>query len=442
MPNIKLNLKETDGIIKHVNAVNNGPAGSKVRNFSSFPLYEALEIPYARNHDAAFFNGYGGEHTVDVHRIFKNFDADVEDPNAYVFSPTDRYIADTESVGTKTFYRLGAAIEHGYKFGTYPPKDYLKWAKICEHIIMHYTEGWANGFNYDIEYWEIWNEPDCLNHDGTSPTWQGTYEEFNKFYCTVGLYLKERFPHLKFGGPAFTSSWKTDFKMSFLKSVKESGAPLDFYSFHGYIQTPEQIIELSDAAVECLFEAGFSKDTELIFNEWNYIRGWLGDEYMYSMKAINGLKGASFDIGVMCAGQASDMDMLMYYEGRPCMFCGLFDSYYEPQKPYYAFLMFKDVKNLGKWVKSDYGKDGIYYCAATNNKESAIILTNYSDVDDTPAKEVTLKIENINNCKKIEYYLLDETHDNELVKTEEITSTTAEIKLNIDLFSTFLIKIV
>jgi hypothetical protein len=60
---------------------------------------------------------------------------------------------------------LGASIEHGEKKGTYPPQDYAKWARICEHIILHYTKGWANGFHYDITYWEIWNEPDAVTFD-------------------------------------------------------------------------------------------------------------------------------------------------------------------------------------------------------------------------------------------------------------------------------------
>ncbi len=27
-----------------------------------------------------------------------------------------------------------------------PPKDFKKWAVICEHIIRHYDENWANGY--------------------------------------------------------------------------------------------------------------------------------------------------------------------------------------------------------------------------------------------------------------------------------------------------------
>ncbi len=82
-----------------------------------------------------------------------------------------------EAGGAKVFYRLGSKIEHWRKkHNTIPPKDFKKWAVICEHIIRHYTEGWANGFYMDIEYWEIWNEPDIpLAH---KPNWSGTDEEW------------------------------------------------------------------------------------------------------------------------------------------------------------------------------------------------------------------------------------------------------------------------
>ena len=51
--------------------------------------------------------------------------------------------------GVEPFYRLGTTIENSHRIKTYhiyPPKDYQKWAKICEGIIRHYNEGWADGF--------------------------------------------------------------------------------------------------------------------------------------------------------------------------------------------------------------------------------------------------------------------------------------------------------
>ena len=74
MKTIHVDFSSACGPIKPMNAVNNGPTGMSERGTSNFLDYKALEIPYARNHDASFYYGYGGEHTVDVHRIFRNFD--------------------------------------------------------------------------------------------------------------------------------------------------------------------------------------------------------------------------------------------------------------------------------------------------------------------------------------------------------------------------------
>ncbi len=99
------------GKIKPMHSVNNGPVDGGVRGaFETVSAFMEAEIPYVRNHDASFSPAYGGEHTVDVHRIFKNFDADENDPASYVFEPTDAYLQRIERVGSKTFYRLGPPL--------------------------------------------------------------------------------------------------------------------------------------------------------------------------------------------------------------------------------------------------------------------------------------------------------------------------------------------
>ena len=284
MEKIFIDFSKTNGIIKPMNAVNNGPVVGNVRNMkkTSIKFFEEAAFPYARNHDASFYEPYGGEHIVDVHRIFKNFDADETDPASYWFEPTDYYLKQIINYGGKVFYRLGASIEHYFKYGTRVPKDYAKWARICEHIIMHYTEGWANGFKYDIEYWEIWNEPDCRDANGVGPCWQGTDEEFIDFYEVTAKHLKTCFPHLKIGGPAFTNPWHTDFKRAFLKAVKERKIPFDFYSYHWYGMHIKDFIETLEEAQNELKLAGL-EGTPTILNEWNYIRGWIDDLWDYSL---------------------------------------------------------------------------------------------------------------------------------------------------------------
>ena len=442
---IRFDFSKIDGKIKPINGMNNGPTGRMtVRGPSKFfELYKALEIPYARNHDASFYTGYGGEHTVDVHRIFKNFDADENDPKNYTFAPTDNYNENIIAAGTKVFYRLGASIEHGFKYGTYPPKDFAKWARICEHIIRHYTEGWADGFKQDIEYWEIWNEPDCHNRDGSNPCWQGTDEQFIDFYEIVAKHLKSCFPHLKIGGPAFCSAIRTDRRQNFLNEIKKRNIPFDFYSFHGYLTDPSFVYELSDSAMASLAEAGIDWRPELIYNEWNYVRSWVGPEYNYSRDQSRKIKGASLCLGTMCVGQESEIDMLMYYDARPTLhWNGLFNLYdFSPFKTYYAYYMIKDVRALGGYVRAESKEKDIYACASTDGGEAAIILTHYNDDDSTASKTVEIEVSNLPAERVLaEYYLTSEDCNAELVRTEVINSKDASLLVKLDLFDCLMIK--
>ena len=147
METLKFDLTKKAGEFKILNATNGGPwhkRHAKDQFRSNFKEYKTARIPYSRNHDSGVLGIYGGPFSHDITRIFPNFDADVNDPASYEFEWTDKYIADTEDVGTKTFYRLGASIEHQRKEGTYPPKDYLKWAQICEHIIMYAGDNYVS----------------------------------------------------------------------------------------------------------------------------------------------------------------------------------------------------------------------------------------------------------------------------------------------------------
>ena len=71
-----------------------------------------------------------------------------------------------------------------------PPKDFGKWARICEHVIRHYNEGWADGFHYGITYWEIWNEPDNGPTVARNQMWTGTAEQYYELYDVTARHLK------------------------------------------------------------------------------------------------------------------------------------------------------------------------------------------------------------------------------------------------------------
>ena len=443
MVRIHTDFNTAVGKMKPMNAVNNGPVGS-VRTNGNVDAYRAARFPYARLHDASFCSGYGGEFSVDVHRIFRNFDADENDAANYVFAPTDAYLKRIKDAGTEIFYRLGASIEHGYKHGTYPPRDFLKWARICEHIILHYNEGWADGYHLGITYFEIWNEADCESPDGSSPCWQGTHEEFLELYCATSTYLKSRFPHLKIGGPsvAWTGTW---LMKALVPAVRERGAVLDFFSFHKYATTVEQVVADIRAVREYLDGMGFT-DTELILNEWNYVKGWLGDEWKYSVAAEKGLKGASFALGVMAAAQASPLDMLMYYDARPCGMNGIFDTdTLAPLKSYYAFSAFADLRDLGDCsaLTVEGSDEGVYAVAASNGREHALLLTAYSNDDEAPKREITAEIRVANpGTLRAEYYLLNGTENMSLVREELFTANVFRLRLNMKNWESYKIRFV
>ncbi len=441
---LNIDLTKTNGIIKPMNAVNNGPTAPSIRkSYTSFEAYAALNIPYARNHDASFFGGYGGEHTVDVHRIFKNFDADENDPANYIFEPTDNYVRVTYEAGTRVFYRLGASIEHGYKYGTKVPKDFAKWARICEHIIRHYNEGWADGFEYGIEYWEIWNEPECANSPTNHPCWQGTDEEFIELYCVAATHLKKCFPNLKIGGPAFAAPWPDcQLRNDFLDRVVRENIPLDFYSYHCYGKEIQHFEEAIKVAREELDKRGLTNVTTNL-NEWNYIRGWNGEDWKYSLRSERSLKGSSFIAAVMSVAQALPLDMLMYYDARPCAMNGIFaPETYEPLKGYYSFVMFDNLAKLGKYAECDYSNNDIYACAATDGSDGAVMLTYYSDDDESENKMVELKIRANKQRSKAEVYILDEENDLKLVSYQYFTTDDFSLIFDMKIHSSVMVKIV
>lgn len=358
---VSIDPTKSVGQIKLMNAVNNGP--SKARSDQSrgnFDSYKAARLPYARIHDANWCSTYGAPHTVDITAIFPDFNADVNDPASYDFAMTDNYLATIVAAGTEVFYRLGQSIEHGVKkYGIMPPKDNKKWAEICEHVIRHYTEGWANGYKWKITYWEIWNEPDLgVPPDGPvtkdPKTWGGTAQQFFDLYRISATHLKKCFPKLKIGGPALAGG--RAFGEAFLAEMKKYKAPLDFLSWHLYASNVDQITDACCFWRELLDKYGFKK-AESILNEWNYVKDW-SPCWVYSLdveSGTNNLKSAALTAGVMCACQNRPIDMLMYYDARlGTRMNGLFDNLtYEPLKGYYPFYAWAKLLDLGTQVKAD-----------------------------------------------------------------------------------------
>jgi len=274
MSEVIADFSQIVGTIKPMHAVNNGPVKARSDQTSgNFIEYAAARIPYARIHDAGGTYAYGGPHCVDVNNIFPNPKADENDPASYDFTLTDIYLRTMIEAGTQVFYRLGSTIEHWVKkYNTRAPEDFEKWARICEHIVAHYNRGWADGFQWNIVYWEIWNEPDLDPDDSPNKRcWGGTEKQFFELYKIAALHLKKCFPEIKVGGPAIAGNFAWGER--FLQYMSEAGVPMDFFSWHRYAVEPQQLVERCFYARQLLDKYGYTK-TESILNEYNYVRGW------------------------------------------------------------------------------------------------------------------------------------------------------------------------
>ena len=445
---IKVNPSNVIGPIKPMNAVNNGPVFSNASQIrDNFDAYKALNIPFARIHDANSSDYFGGPHIVDITAVFPDFSKNVNSPESYDFLLTDKYLKNIQDAGAEVFFRLGQTIEHQEKkYGIYPPADYKKWAQICEHIIRHYTEGWANGYQWKIRYWEIWNEPDLDADDNRwkedPRTWGGSKEEFFKFYEIAAKHLKKCFPHLKIGGPATAGSENhkgNSWTEEFLQYLQGHNVALDFFSWHVYTPFVEKIENEARLTRETLDKYGFT-ETESILNEWNCVGNWM-EGYQHYVSVMNSIKGAAFTASALLAGQNSSIDMLMYYDARyPSVFCGLFDFYtFNPTEVYYALYGWDKLTKLGTQIEATVDEKDMRVVAATDGKsKTCIYISRYNDDCNVYGKkEVKINVKNV-KFEEMTAHLTDSCH---LFTEVPVTTEDGVISINLEPDSFIIIEL-
>lgn len=385
-PTLTVDFSNVTGKMKPLNGINNGPKSNAAVTDDGFEwgldmtdIYRDLDVPYVRTHDMEYPDG--SDMFIDIHCIFPDFSRDADDEDAYNFSGTDEYIAGIQASGAEVFYRLGESIavsvsEAKYQ---YPPEDYEKWAEVCGNIIAHYNEGWNNGYEYGIEYWEIWNEPD------QSRQWIGEIEEYYELYQVTARYLKELYPDIQVGGGVLASASEESVQ-AFLDGITDDGGetPLDFFSWHIYTDTPSDIAYRANMVRTVLDENGY-KNTVTFLDEWNYVDDWTNIDTTW--EKIRSPEIASFYAACMITMQNSGVDAAMYYDGTMtgeyASWCGLYTSDGKKLPGYYGFQAFSQLKRLKNQVEVTYKRDpaeqGVYVCAASGKKVDAILLANTGD---------------------------------------------------------------
>ena len=402
MAKIKVDFSKIVGTMKPVHAVGQPP----IIGWSSDKLFHYLTeagIPYARLHDVG--GGFGGGKFVDIPNVFPDFNADPEDPASYDFTWTDPLITSLMNSKVEPYYRLGVTIENEVWRKAYrvnPPEDPEKWAKICAGVIRHYTRGWANGFEYDIKYWEIWNEPECTN--GRRVMWTGTWEQYLELYDVTSKLLKAEFPEIKIGGYASIgfyalkemdpeSTWCKDCQsyidlfLQFMQYIKDHNCPMDFFSWHSYDE-PKYTALYANYVAEKLKEYGYGH-AEQHLNEWN-----CGPQNRD--KACHAAATAGFLISM----QNSPVDIGMFYDARcgTSIYGGLFNPMtLRPLKSYWVFPAFNELYRRKDQVEAESDTEDLYVAAAAGDPEGAVLIVNFRN--ETLDLELDLGGKEITSCR-------------------------------------------
>ncbi len=421
------------GRIKPLHGFNN--AARKTDYGEVLPDFLKLSPPFVRLHDTG--GTYGGSHYVDIPNVFPDFSADSDDPDNYDFTLTDCYIKPLVEAGISIMYRLGVTIEHEpKKYNIFAPSDPYKWADICEHIVRHYNDGWANGYHWNIEFWEIWNEPDGIDpkvEPFGPPNWIGTAGDYYKLYSITANHIKKLHPEVKVGGYSscyilganVDGKWTpgpyqyfTDF-LSYI-SAPETKAPLDFFSWHGYLSRQYlEKIEIESCFVDKILNKYGFFDTLRFDTEWNCCicdkdTSEFRTEYYINMRTH---KGASHVAGALYEMQRLKVDGAMFYDAQLwCEYGCLFNvPELSPSKAYYAFRQFREMYILGSWCYSE-SRDNVYSLAAKGSYEM-IGVTNIS----TEERLVELSITGAQS-RNAKVYITDENRNYELLAEISIDS--------------------
>ncbi|WP_206243557.1 GH39 family glycosyl hydrolase [Novosphingobium terrae] len=247
------------GSIKPLTGFTGGRKGSAAK----LALMRQIGITTWRTHDTGALDITGTSESA----IFPDLSADADNPANYRFEASDAQMLQIVEEGSVPFVRLGNGHDPAV------PSDYKKYAKVLEHILRHYNQGWDNGYHMNLKVFEIWNEPDMSKASTTmgGRFWTGTPQQFYELYGVIDQTVRKVVPDAVVGGPGQVGNG-SDYRSDFFKYLKQHQIKLDFYSFHWYdvpSSNPNNVNRIAADLNRDLEAAGF-RNVPLVVSEWGY----------------------------------------------------------------------------------------------------------------------------------------------------------------------------
>lgn len=265
---VTVDAAKTVGVIRSLQGMSGTPVPGDASHPDFTSQFQHLGVNIVRTHDVDC-SGTSDIDGLGVNRIFRDWNANPDDPSSYNFGPTDRAVLSIVRSGAQVEYSLGRSDLRcaGIAANNTPPPDPQRYAIVARHVAEHYNDGWDDGYHLGIRYWEIWNEPDLF------PFWSGSSAQFYALYADTARALKSLHPWMQIGGPALTTNNDlTGYRQSLLTYIRENHLPLDFYSIHHYTdftEDPFDFVRLADEYRALLNRYGFTH-TRIQLTEWNY----------------------------------------------------------------------------------------------------------------------------------------------------------------------------
>ncbi len=343
---INIDYANKTGVIKDIFGGNKGG-----ENIAAAPYLHEIGIKDIRIHD---YHEEAGDYYFYSDFWNKNPDGSVSDinvdfnpsnPRHYHWENSDNVITNIINNDLSVYFRLGTSYPNSQYIlqPQNPPanilgaNDFSKFAGLCEATVNHYNKGWDNGFNYNIKYWEIWNEPGGLFWENGTPI------EFFKMYEQVSTAIKSSNPNVKVGAPGAvyttTLGIQTQYREGFISYCKKEDLDLDFYSWHVYgLSNPYGLQKISLEIRNILDENGFTEAQSHITE----INDALGDGLE---PLINSANGAAYYLSLMLTAQESEIDKFLLYPANCLITENLYADDFMLTKSAYAMKAFATMSN-------------------------------------------------------------------------------------------------
>lgn len=202
----------------------------------------------------------------DPRSLFPDWDAPVDDPASYNFAATDEWVEAVHAIGAEVMFTVASSIPSN----KLPAQDVDLYGRVVEHVVRHYSQGWAGGPSKPIRIYEFGDQPDL------GPLhFAGRPEEFFAMYRAFCEAVRRVDPTLTVGGPANAFPLEADapYREGFLDFVREHDLPLDFFSFLWFTDGSRDPLDYRFVAAELravLDRHGFT-GTDLTLCYWNYL---------------------------------------------------------------------------------------------------------------------------------------------------------------------------